>query len=188
VSPFDFVCAFYSVVLGVAVAQLMTGVARLIEERDRVRWYWVQGAWVLTVLLGDVGNWWSMWQSRSVKNWSIYTFLLLIALIGSIYVMTVLLFPRISPTEEPIDLDQHYYKSRRIFFWTTFTSWALALVCNWTLFPIELSDPWIIIPAIMLVLSIVATLTANRIYHAIFAVLGLVAMILVLVVEGAWIG
>ncbi len=35
-SPFDFVCAFYSVVLGVAVAQLMTSVGRLLEVRDQV--------------------------------------------------------------------------------------------------------------------------------------------------------
>ena len=35
-SPFDFVCAFYSVVTGVAVAQLMTSVGRLLEVRARL--------------------------------------------------------------------------------------------------------------------------------------------------------
>ena len=38
-SPFEFVCAFYSIVLGVAVAQLMTSVGRLIEVRDQVPTY-----------------------------------------------------------------------------------------------------------------------------------------------------
>lgn len=42
--PFDFVSVFYSVVLRVAVAQLMTGVARLVEQRRRVRTYSVTPA------------------------------------------------------------------------------------------------------------------------------------------------
>lgn len=46
VRPFDFVVVFYSVVLGVAVAQLMTGLARLVEERKRVRNYWVHSVCV----------------------------------------------------------------------------------------------------------------------------------------------
>ena len=68
-SPFDFVCAFYSVVLGVAVAQLMTSVGRLIEVRDQVRTYWVQSLWVVIVLLVDVNSWWAMWELRSAKSW-----------------------------------------------------------------------------------------------------------------------
>ena len=70
----------------------MTSVGRLIEERDRVRTYWVQHLWVVTVLLGDVGNWWSMWSLRNAKSWSIYSFLLLLLLISAIYLMTILLF------------------------------------------------------------------------------------------------
>ena len=64
--PFDFV-AFYSVVLGVAVAQLMTGVGRLVEERKRVKPYWVHSIWILTLLLVDVDNWWSLWILRDVQ-------------------------------------------------------------------------------------------------------------------------
>ena len=78
--PFDFVVVFYSVVLGVAVAQLMTGVARLVEERKRVRTYWVHSVWILAVLISDTDNWWSLWYVRDVKSWHLASFLLLIAL------------------------------------------------------------------------------------------------------------
>jgi hypothetical protein len=53
------------------VAQLMTSVGRLIEERDRVRGYWVSNVWIMTVLLGDVGNWWSMWVAQ--RHWGVGT-------------------------------------------------------------------------------------------------------------------
>ena len=72
--PFDFVAVFYSVVLGVAVAQLMTGVARLVEERRRVRAYWVHSIWILIVLLIDADNWWSLWSVREAGSWRLAPF------------------------------------------------------------------------------------------------------------------
>src|SRR5207237_1878640 len=69
-SPFEFVCAFYSVVLGVAVAELMTSVGRLIEVRAQVRTCWVRSLWVVIVLLVDVSCWLAMWNLRSAKSWS----------------------------------------------------------------------------------------------------------------------
>jgi hypothetical protein len=94
-APFDFVCAFYSVVLGVAVAQLMTSVGRLIVVRDQVRTYWVHSLWVVVVLLIDVNSWLSMWAVRRVQSWKVSSFLLLVALLASMYIITVVLFPRI---------------------------------------------------------------------------------------------
>src|ERR1043165_5220432 len=108
-TPFEFICAFYSVVLGVAVAQLMTSVGRLAEERDRIRNYWVSNVWIVTVLLCDVTNWWGMWGLHDTKRWSIYSFLLLVALTAVVFLTTVILFPRIPANEEAIvDLEQHY--------------------------------------------------------------------------------
>ena len=83
-SPFEFVCAFYSVVLGVAVAQLMTSVGRLLEVRDQVRTYWVHSLWVVIVLLVDVDFWLAMWNLRNAKSWSVPSFLLLVGLVASI--------------------------------------------------------------------------------------------------------
>ena len=110
---------FIQVVLGVAVAQLMTSVGRLIEVRDQVRTYWVQSLWVVIVLLVDVNSWLAMWNLRRAKSWSNSSFLLLVGLVASIYLVTVLLFPRVPESGGQIDLDAHYYKNRRIFFWRT---------------------------------------------------------------------
>jgi cytochrome bd-type quinol oxidase subunit 2 len=73
----------------------MTSVGRLIEVRDQVRTYWVQSLWVVIVLLIDVNCWLVMWEVRSAKSWKIVSFLLLVGLVASIYLVTVLLFPRV---------------------------------------------------------------------------------------------
>ena len=176
-SPFEFVCAFYSVVLGVAVAQLMTSVGRLIEVRDQVRTYWVQSLWVVIVLLVDVNSWWAMWDLRSAKRWSFVSFLLLVGLIASIYLVTVLLFPHVPESGGQIDLDAHYYKNRRIFFLANAAAWTLALLCNLTFLPLRswLSQA-VILPVFVVFLSILAAVCGNRRYHAAFAIFALATM------------
>src|SRR5438477_7669492 len=156
-SLFEFVCAFYSVVLGIAMAQLMTSVGRLIEVRDQVRTYWVHSLWVVIVLLVDVNSWWAMWDLRSAKSWSFVSFLLLVGLIASIYLITVLLFPRVPESGGPIDLDAHYYKNRRIFFLANAAAWILGLLCNLSFLPMR---SWlngaVIFPVLFMFLSILA--------------------------------
>ena len=113
-SPFEFICAFYSVVLGVAVPQLMTSVGRLLEVSDQVRTYWVQSLWVVIVLLVDVNSWWTMWELRSAKSWSFVSFLLLVGLVASIYLVTVLLFPRVPVHQEQGVHADHHLNGRAI--------------------------------------------------------------------------
>ena len=100
---------------------------------------------------------------------------------------TVLPFPRIPTSEDAIiDMERHFYKSRRIFF-TGFTSaWVLALVCNWSFFPITWMTLGNVLPAAMIVLGIIAIMTANRGFHAVYAVIALIAIALNVLSEGAW--
>jgi hypothetical protein len=187
-SPFEFICAFYSVVLGVAVAQLMTSVGRLIEVRDHVRTYWVQSLWVVIVLLIDVNSWWAMWDLRNAKSWRFISFFLLVGLIGSIFLVTVLLFPRVPESGGQIDLDAHYYKNRRIFFLVNAAGWTLGVLCNLSFLPIRswLSPGTIIgviYPALVVFLSILAAFTGNRRYHAAFAIFSLAVLMLALLTD-----
>jgi hypothetical protein len=184
-TPFDFVCAFYSVVLGVAVAQLMTDLGRLIEHRDHVRTYWVHTLWIVTVLIASLGNWWSMWSVRGLKTWTFYLFALVVAFAAAIYLATVLLFPRVPENSQIVDLRRHFYKNRRIFFSATAGFWSLGITCNATFFSVNVLDLWIITPSLLVLLSIVAAITANPRYHAAFAVAaGAVNISLIVFVAG----
>lgn len=186
VRPFDFVGVFYSVVLGVAVTQLMTGVARLVEQRQRVRTYWVHSVWVFTVLLGNTGNWWSLWSLREAPSWHVVTFLLLIALTGTIFLMTVLLFPTMSEPAQDIDLRAHYHANSAIFLRANAAAWALALFCNWTLYPIHTwLDPWISLPATVFILSLAVAQTRRPVVHGTFSIVSLAAILAMLLTQGA---
>lgn len=183
-SPFEFICAFYSVVLGVAVAQLMTSVGRLLEVRDQVRTYWVHSLWVVIVLIIDVNSWWTMWELHSAKSWSFVSFSLLVGFVASIYLVTVLLFPRIPESGGEIDLDAHYYKNRWIFFLSNAAGWSLGLLCNLSFLPIRSwLNPGIVFPPLVVFLSISAAITGNRRYHAAFAIFTLATLTFAVVTD-----
>src|SRR4051812_10241789 len=183
--PFDFVSVFYSVVLGVAVAQLMTGVARLVEQRHRVRTYWVHSVWVIVLLLTDATNWWSLWDLREAKSWHIGAFLLLIALTAVIFVMTVLLFPREAHPSEVIDLRAHYYANSAVFLRATAAACALSVVCNFIFYPVDTwFDPWLSIPGAIVLLALVVSPSRKPIYHALLSVATLVGVIVMLLMQG----
>ncbi len=183
--PFEFVAVFYSVVLGVAVAQLMTGVARLVEERRRVRTYWVHSVWILIVLLCDADNWWSLWSVRGVNSWRLVSFLLIIALTAFVFLMTVLLFPRPPEPGEIIDLRAYYYENSVIFLRANAAAWTLAFLCNWSIFPIAPVDFTLLLPIAIVLLSLVVAQTRRPLYHALYSLFILGAIIFILFNQGA---
>jgi hypothetical protein len=183
--PFDFVAVFYSVVLGVAVAQLMTGVGRLVEERRRVRNYWVHSVWILALLLCDADNWWSLWAVRDVASWRLVSFLLLIVLTTFVFLMTVLLFPRPPEPGETIDLREHYYENSSIFLRANAGAWGAALLCNWTIFPSAPINFIFFIPTSILLVSLVVAQTRRPVYHAAISIMTLAGVVVILAAQGA---
>ena len=111
-------------------------------------------------------------------------FSVLVGLVASIYLVTVLLFPRIPESGGQIDLDAHYYKNRRVFFLANAAGWTLGVLCNLTFLPIRSwLNPAIIVPVLVVCLSILAAITGSRRYHAAFAIFALATMTLALLAD-----
>ena len=55
----EFVLVLVSIIIGLAMAELFGGVARVL--RGDLRPYWIHSVWVLFVLLLQVQSWWSAW-------------------------------------------------------------------------------------------------------------------------------
>ena len=58
ISAFEYVTVLISIVLGLGITQILTGVADLIHQSKRVRVYWPLMIWVLLVLVMHVQEWW----------------------------------------------------------------------------------------------------------------------------------
>jgi hypothetical protein len=179
-SPFEFVAAFFSVVLGLGVAHLLSGISGLLEARVRVRTYWVHSAWVLATILLLIHSWWGMWSLKAATAWSYPAFLCLVAYLIALYLISTLLLPRV-PEHGPVDLGGHFDTIRPVFLSFFAAVFVLATVLNYTLFAADLLSIFIVIPGIASVLILVGAVIRNRPYNAalaLFVLFGLLALML----------
>ena len=90
---FAYLSVLTSIVLGLGIARLLTGLGRLLQARGRVRLDWVHMLWALNLLLFQTLTWWILfrWQSRTEWTFFLFVFLLLSPTIS--FLLTVLLFP-----------------------------------------------------------------------------------------------
>jgi hypothetical protein len=61
---FSYLSVLISIVLGLGAANLLTGLARIVQMRTRVTMYWPTIVWALTLLVIHVQTWWTMFGLR----------------------------------------------------------------------------------------------------------------------------
>ena len=117
-SLFEFLMVFVSIIVGLGVTEILTGVAMQVRHRDTVKGYWVHTAGVLLIFIALIQNWWELWDRRDFEQWSFLGLVLMLVPPASLYLVAHLIFP------EPIagsNLRQYYYERLR-------PVWLLAIV------------------------------------------------------------
>ena len=69
-SLFEFLMVLMSIIIGLGIAEVLTGVARVIRERAQLRYYRVHGVLVAITFMALVQQWWEAWSLRTVPSWS----------------------------------------------------------------------------------------------------------------------
>lgn len=112
---FEYLSVLISIVLGLALTQLLTSVGRLVQARSRVRAFWPSFAWTGTVLLILVQTWWAIFTFRDEPVWNFGEFALILAHPTLIYFLAVLVLPD-ADREGTIDLRANYFAQKTWFF------------------------------------------------------------------------
>ena len=152
-TTFEYITALVAVVLGLAIADMVTSLHRLLRNRRQVRWDWVAPLAALVILVELFNLWWS-WRNFTGNS---------IADVTPYFVAMVLLFLTASATlpdevpAERLDLGQ-YFDDNRSYFLTLYGAYITVWIGSWTVGDIAkgatfrdlLSDyyfdyPWIII-------------------------------------------
>lgn len=69
-TPFEYLLALVSILIGLAVADLATCMHRLLRARSRVRWDWLPLASALIVMLLILQFWWGFYRLGTSPVWS----------------------------------------------------------------------------------------------------------------------
>jgi hypothetical protein len=126
---FSYLSVLLSIVLGLAVTQLLSGFAALVHARRRVAFYWPVPVQMAATLLVTVQVWWAMFGMRGVQHWTFAGFLLLLAQAISVYLMAAFITPEVDG-DGPIDLREAYFREARWFFGSILAALAISLAKN----------------------------------------------------------
>ena len=176
-SAFEFVAVLFSVIVGMAISHLLSAASELIEIHVRVKTYWVNNIWMVTVFIWAIFSWWGMWELNNLEYWNYPSFFLVVVNLSGIYFMTTLVLPQ--PTESgEIDLKKHYFLVHRIFFIITAYNFASIILINHFLFFKPIISPFTIMPFLLTFLSLYGAITKSLRYHGFLSVFTLVSLII----------
>jgi hypothetical protein len=112
--PYEYLTIFVSVILGLAVVHLLSGVALILDTRVRERIDWIHAVWTTNVFLTTLLVWWFNFSLTAVQEWTLLHFLNLVAYAVVLYLMTGLLYP--VRGAEVTDFRVHFEANRPRFF------------------------------------------------------------------------
>ena len=92
-SPFEFVTVLISIILGLGITQIMSGIADLIHQWEKVKLYWPHLLWVMLVFILHVQEWWLVYELKSVTVWRLPYFLFQVLYPISLFILARILFP-----------------------------------------------------------------------------------------------
>lgn len=175
---FNYLAILISLVIGLAMAQVLNGLGRLIQARTRVVFYWPSVVWAVLFLVIQIESWWSLFRMRDVQNWNFFAFLVVVAHPVGLYLICSLVLP--DPAEfggdKPVDLRANYFDHRR-WFYALIVVVSLARLARPFVTPdARLTFLDVTVQSLIVVAAIVATLTRNVVVHRALPVLASVLM------------
>lgn len=112
---FSYLSVLLSIILGLAITQVLKGFRGLMQARARLRTYWPAVAWSVLVLVIAVQSWWAMFGLRHHEDWTFFAFSVVLAQTIVVYLLAALVLPDFFG-DEAVDLREHYYGHHRWFF------------------------------------------------------------------------
>ncbi len=116
-SQFEFIFVLISIIAGLALAQLLSGMARPPRDSDG-RIDITHVAFSLATLVILITVWWSTFRWQGYEDWTVSEFLLLCGYVSVFYVLAVILNP-----SRTADLPE--FKQIRIKFYAVFAFYCL---------------------------------------------------------------
>lgn len=125
----DYVAAFASIIVALAVTDLAHSMHRLLRARKRVRWDWLPLAVALLILLATLQFWWAFFDVwRSANEFALGGFLPAFFSLLILFFCASAALPDECPSEG-LDLAA-YYAETRTYFWTLFLLLAISAMVS----------------------------------------------------------
>ena len=167
---FEYLGVLVSVVIGLAITHLVSGTTGVVQERDKIRIFWVHQVWVLNIFLYLAFFWWFFFGWAPLNTWSMGVFWLLLGYALVLSLLAGMLYPTRGAVN---DFKEYFFRHHRWFFGLQVV--AVAFDVAEVLLKAQLglrAVPMAYFPFIGVVLigSIVGMVTRSPMYHSLYVV------------------
>jgi hypothetical protein len=145
VDAFSYLSVLISIILGLAITEILQGLRGLVIARARVRMYWPSVAWAVLTILVSVQSWWAMFGMRQLESWTFVQFAVVLIQVIATYMLAALVLPDFEG-DHTIDLRTHYFRQIRWFSATRCASCSRASRRTWScrdICPVRSMSPFI---------------------------------------------
>lgn len=161
-------------IISLSLARLLTGLAGIVQHPGKVRIYPVHLGWVVSLFLFIIHLWW--WEHRLQWMTSIHfgNYLFLVSFCSLFFFLCALLFP--TSLDDYGGYEEYFISRRSWFFGLLALSYALDLgdtAMKGKDYFLSLGWEYPMRNLVFIALCIVAAITANRRFHALFVGFGL---------------
>jgi len=178
---FEYLTVLISVVVGLSVTSFLTNVVRIIHVRGDVTISWVQLLWSVVILIWTIAFWWFTFVLAEQSQWTFPLFAFLLAYSTLLFFLMALLFP------EGVPADHNYqaqFMRNRVWFFSVLLLFLCLDVIDYAFkhkqdVSIIGHLPYAAFVGPLIVLSLYALRTDSLLFHRVFAVYSLVAVLIV---------
>lgn len=163
-----------SLIIGLGLAELLSGVAQTIRNKNAVNLYWVHSVFIVVIFLALLQAWWEIWGVRETPTW---TFIGLLIMLGGpigLFLISHLVFPEQLAGS---DLKLFYYEKMNPVFWIAVFTVVISemfrpIVLDSQLFALDSLSSFLLVP-----IFVSMTQTKNQIFHSCMVVIVFVALL-----------
>lgn len=112
---FSYLSVLLSIIIGLAITQVLQGYRALLLAKARVRSDGTALLWSFSLLLFATQAWWASFGLREHREWSFLAFAIVLLQMILLYMMSAVVLPDVGDEQE-IDLSGHFAEHRRVFF------------------------------------------------------------------------
>ena len=137
-SLFEFLMVLVSIIIGLGIAEILTGVARQIRCRGSFHGYWVHSVLATAIFFALLQQWWEIWGLRGVPEWTFHGLVMMLSGPVGLFLIAHLLFPE---PMQGVNFREYYHGAMRPIWWLAALTVALATLFRPLIFGFDLYSP-----------------------------------------------
>ena len=178
-SPFEYVIVLISIILGLGITTILTGVAEWIKHYRNSTLHTPYIIWIVVVFIMHIHEWWECYSLKSIAVWKLPLFLFVVLYPINLYILAHLLFPR--QLDNPFDSRKFYEDRYPAFFVCALIGVTLSIIHNITIEGLHVTDQIVHFLLLIILGTTLLTKTRKHGVHLAIALLMLTTLIITLV-------